>query len=198
MMPGMPMLPFLRSPVVRGRRVAWRGDLRQGEPHGPGAAAVAPPPAPSPRREPISLAWDRRVRIELGFALLPLINDVQGRRLTDQIKALRKTWPQDYGFVMPSVRILDNMQPAGRRLRHPHQGNGRRRRANCAWASCWPWTPRGRPSRCPAKRCASRPSACDATWIDDACAKKRASAATPSSIPATVLTTHLTEVSKST
>ena len=35
---------------------------------------------------------------------------MQGRRLTDQIKALRKTLAQEYGFVMPSVRILDNVQ----------------------------------------------------------------------------------------
>ena len=52
------------------------------------------------------------VRVELGFGLVPLINDVQGRRLTDQIKALRKSLAQDLGFVMPSVRILDNVQIA--------------------------------------------------------------------------------------
>ncbi|MEI9931469.1 MAG: FHIPEP family type III secretion protein [Rhizomicrobium sp.] len=39
-----------------------------------------------------------------------MINDVKGHRITDQIKALRKQLAQDMGFVMPSVRILDNMQ----------------------------------------------------------------------------------------
>ena len=50
------------------------------------------------------------LRIELGYGLLPLINDVQGHRITDQIKALRRQLAQEMGFVMPAVRILDNMQ----------------------------------------------------------------------------------------
>ena len=45
-----------------------------------------------------------------GLASLPLINDVQGHRITDQIKALRRQLATEMGFVMPSVRILDNMQ----------------------------------------------------------------------------------------
>ena len=55
------------------------------------------------------------MKIELGYGLLGLINDLDGRKLTDQIKALRRTLAADYGFVMPSVRILDNM-------RLPNQG----------------------------------------------------------------------------
>src|SRR4029078_2546937 len=34
----------------------------------------------------------------------------RGGRFPDKIKALRKTLAQEYGFVMPSVRILDNVQ----------------------------------------------------------------------------------------
>ncbi len=65
----------------------------------------------TPKEEPIStaLALDL-LRIELGYGLLPLINDVQGHRITDQIKALRRQLAQEMGFVMPAVRILDNMQ----------------------------------------------------------------------------------------
>ncbi|GFE73424.1 MULTISPECIES: flagellar biosynthesis protein FlhA [Novosphingobium] len=61
--------------------------------------------------EPISrtLAIDA-LRIELGYGLLPLINDSQAEpRLDDQVRALRRQMAIDYGFVLPSVRILDNM-----------------------------------------------------------------------------------------
>ena len=63
--------------------------------------------------EPIAsaLAIDD-VKIELGYGLLSLINDLEGRRLTDQIRALRRTLAADFGFVMPPVRILDNMRLA--------------------------------------------------------------------------------------
>ena len=63
------------------------------------------------KEEPIStaLALDL-LRVELGYGLLPLINDVKGHRITDQIKALRRQLATEMGFVMPAVRILDNMQ----------------------------------------------------------------------------------------
>ncbi len=50
------------------------------------------------------------LKVELGYGLLPLINDTKGYRVTDQIKALRRQLAAEMGFVMPSVRIIDNMQ----------------------------------------------------------------------------------------
>lgn len=51
------------------------------------------------------------LRIEVGYGLLSLINDSDGSdRLTEQIKALRRQLANDLGFVMPSVRLLDNLQ----------------------------------------------------------------------------------------
>lgn len=50
------------------------------------------------------------LRLELGYGLLPLINYQKGHRLTDQIKALRKQIARELGFVIPPVRIQDNMQ----------------------------------------------------------------------------------------
>ena len=50
------------------------------------------------------------VRIEIGYALLPMINDEQREpRLDDQVRALRRQMATDFGFVLPSVRIIDNM-----------------------------------------------------------------------------------------
>jgi flagellar biosynthesis protein FlhA len=51
------------------------------------------------------------LKIELGYGLLPLVNSVDGSdRLTEQIKALRRSLATEMGFVMPAVRILDNVQ----------------------------------------------------------------------------------------
>ncbi len=50
------------------------------------------------------------VRVEIGYALLPMINDSEREpRLDDQVRALRRQMATDYGFVLPSVRIIDNM-----------------------------------------------------------------------------------------
>src|ERR1700710_2350610 len=62
------------------------------------------------KEEPIStaLALDL-LRVELGYGLLPLINDVKGHRITDQIKALRRQLATEMGVVMRAHRILHNM-----------------------------------------------------------------------------------------
>src|SRR3546814_1429660 len=48
--------------------------------------------------------------LELGYALLALVSGENGHRLTDQIKGLRRQLAGEMGFVLPSVRIQDNMQ----------------------------------------------------------------------------------------
>src|SRR5207302_6974108 len=65
-----------------------------------------------PAEEPIATALKiDDLKIELGYALLPLVNSPGGSdRLTEQIKALRRSLAMEMGFVMPSVRILDNVQ----------------------------------------------------------------------------------------
>jgi flagellar biosynthesis protein FlhA len=114
LIPGMPFLPFVFLAIVVGglAYLAW-----QQEKKAQAAAFVPPPEAPAPVNpldEPVTnaLAIDD-LRLELGFSLLPLINDARGYRLTDQIKALRRQIAIDMGFIMPSVRILDNMQLPG-------------------------------------------------------------------------------------
>jgi flagellar biosynthesis protein FlhA len=71
------------------------------------AAAAQAPVA----EEPISniLSMDV-VRLELGYGLLALVNAASGPKLTDQIKSLRKQLAGEMGFVLPSVRIQDNLQ----------------------------------------------------------------------------------------
>ena len=81
------------------------------------AAAAAAPGcrgrrAAAAAEEPISTALKiDDLKIELGYALLPLVNGPDGTdRLTEQIKALRRSLAIEMGFVMPAVRILDNVQ----------------------------------------------------------------------------------------
>ena len=50
------------------------------------------------------------IKIELGYELLQMVNSDNEYKLTDQIKALRKQMAKDLGFVLPSIRIQDNVQ----------------------------------------------------------------------------------------
>jgi flagellar biosynthesis protein FlhA len=106
-MPGLPALPFLAIALVSGG-LAWRIQRRRQSAGVAPDAATAPAP---PAEDPIAtaLAIDP-LRVELGYGLLPLIGDGGGARLTEQIKALRRQLAGELGFVLPPVRIQDNIQ----------------------------------------------------------------------------------------
>ncbi len=101
-LPGLPTLPFLAIAALAGGG-AW---IRYRHPIG---AIDAEPVSDVPTEAPISetLRIDM-IRLELGYGLLSMAGG-DGPRLTDQIKGLRRTIAADMGFVLPPVRIQDNM-----------------------------------------------------------------------------------------
>ncbi|GGZ19696.1 flagellar biosynthesis protein FlhA [Asticcacaulis endophyticus] len=192
LVPGMPILPLAGISLGAGF-MAWRIGRKMLEP----VMADLPPPAPLVQEdEPISatLAIDD-VKIELGLGLLGLINDLDGRKLTDQIKALRRTLAQEYGFVMPSVRILDNM-------RLPHQGYVVRVKEMEAGSgevrigSLMAMDPSGRQVELPGEHMKEPAFGLPATWIDQALREEATFLGYTIVDPATVITTHLTEILK--
>jgi flagellar biosynthesis protein FlhA len=188
--PGMPLIPFAAIALGTGV-LAWK------------RARFIPPPEPvvdtgpaEQAEEPIAsaLAIDD-VKIELGYGLLGLINDLEGRRLTDQIRALRRTLAAEYGFVMPSVRILDNMRlpTQGYRLviKEMEAGAGEVR-----IGSLMAMDPRGGQVDLPGEHIREPAFGLPATWIDDSLREEATFRGYTIVDPATVLTTHLTEVLK--
>ncbi len=113
LLPGIPMVPFLFLAGLAGFS-AWRlsDQARQRSAESEAVAkAQAEASMAAPAEEPIATALHIDVlRLEMGYGLLPLINDQKSHRLTDQIKALRRQLATELGFVMPAVRIQDNMQ----------------------------------------------------------------------------------------
>ncbi|QIG79684.1 flagellar biosynthesis protein FlhA [Stakelama tenebrarum] len=111
LMPGLPFIPFASIAAACGY-TAWKmtknAEARAAQEKLMAAQAEE---KEATREQPISetLAIDS-VRIEIGYALLPIINDsTREPRLDDQVRALRRQMATDYGFVLPSVRIIDNM-----------------------------------------------------------------------------------------
>ena len=111
LMPGLPFLPFATFAAISGF-IAWKMTKRAEAKTALEKAVAAQEEAQQVYVEqPISqtLAIDA-VRIEIGYALLPIINDdTREPRLDDQVRALRRQMATDFGFVLPSVRIIDNM-----------------------------------------------------------------------------------------
>ncbi len=110
-LPGIPAFPFLMLAGATGG-YAYMSYRRTAQLEADALEAKTAEEAIVPVvEEPISSALQiDSVRLELGYGLLALINNPQERRLTDQIKALRRQLAIEMGFVMPAVRIQDNLQ----------------------------------------------------------------------------------------
>jgi flagellar biosynthesis protein FlhA len=50
------------------------------------------------------------MELEIGFALIPLVDPSQGGDLLDRVTMLRKQTALEFGLVIPPIRIRDNMQ----------------------------------------------------------------------------------------
>lgn len=50
------------------------------------------------------------IRLEIGYGLMSIVTEGDSHNLTEQIKGLRKQIVQEYGFVIPAIRIQDNIQ----------------------------------------------------------------------------------------
>ncbi len=110
LLPGIPMIPFFA--LGGGTAVLAYLIDRQHKRSVAVETKKADEAKPAPAEEPMSatLKMDD-LKIELGYALLPLVNAPDGGdKLTEQIKALRRSLAIEMGFVMPAVRILDNVQ----------------------------------------------------------------------------------------
>ncbi|MCA6331210.1 MAG: flagellar biosynthesis protein FlhA, partial [Phenylobacterium sp.] len=193
LIPGMPVIPFAVLSIAAAA-LAWRRSSGAGLTDVLGIEDTSAPPQDV--EEPISqtLAIDE-IKIELGYGLLPLINDLEGRRLTDQIKALRKALASEYGFVMPPVRILDNMRLASQgyliRIKELEAGAGEVR-----LGSLMAMDPRGGQVELPGEHMREPAFGLPATWIEEGLREEATFRGYTVVDPSTVLTTHLTEILK--
>jgi flagellar biosynthesis protein FlhA len=102
--PGLPKLSFFVLAGVAGL-LAWRSgeaakEVRRAE-------AV---PAPPPPEVPPTLPRLDDLSIEVGFGLVPLVDQARGGQLLQRVRALRRHLALQLGFVIPPVHITDNPQ----------------------------------------------------------------------------------------
>lgn len=194
LVPGVPFLPFAilaggtgfaAWSLTRRRKVAEVEAVREQEEI-----------EAQPVEEPITtaLAIDE-LRLELGYGLLSLINEQTGYRITDQIRALRRQLATEMGFVMPSVRILDNMQLAANsyivRVKEVEAGNGELRPGMLLVMD-----PRGDKITLTGEDTVEPTFGLPAMWITENMREEASFRGYTVVDPATVITTHLTEIIK--
>jgi flagellar biosynthesis protein FlhA len=194
LLPGIPMLPFLTLSALTGG-AAWRlTDRREAEARAEAEKASAA--AAPPKEESIHAAMQiDQIRLELGYGLLALINNEHGPKLTDQVRSLRRQIATEMGFVMPSVRIQDNLQLSANtyviRIKEIEVGRGDLR-PNMLLVM----DPRGEPISLPGESTVEPTFGLPALWTAESNREEATFRGYTVVEPQTVVTTHLTEVVK--
>jgi flagellar biosynthesis protein FlhA len=195
LLPGIPMIPFVALDGGAGALAALANKRQKAAAVPDGKTETAAGAAP--QEEPISASLKiDDLKVEIGYALMPLINGPDGSdRLTEQIKALRRSLAGEMGFVMPAVRIVDNVQLDANayviKIKEVEAGAGK----------IWPgqhmvMDPSGGQVKLPGTHTTEPTFGLPATWIDAALKEEASLQGYTVVDAATVLSTHLTELLK--
>ena len=193
LIPGLPKLAFLT--VAAGllwgaRRVAAR------------AAVVAPAePGPAEKKKTTesqttdlaNLLKLEELTLEIGFQLIPLVDEKQGGQLLNRVRSLRRHLSSELGFLIPPVHISDNLRLKPREYLFSLRGMEIGR-----WQTEGPLllAVSGDPKRRPLAGKEAREPAfgVPAIWITPALEDQAIAAGYSVVDPVTVITTHLGEL----
>jgi flagellar biosynthesis protein FlhA len=104
LMPGMPKLPFVLMAAGAGA-TGWK--MRQGE---AGAIAAPAEKKPAAKENIEALMRVEPLAIEVGLGLVGLVEGAQDSALLRRIAAIRKQLATELGYLLPPVRVTDNLQ----------------------------------------------------------------------------------------
>src|SRR4051812_47493791 len=110
LVPGLPKIPFF----VLGGGLAMLGSMAAKAEKKRVAQQVvddrAAEPAPAAADPMTDLLQIDPIELEVGYALIPLVDEKQGGDLLERISMLRKQSAQDLGILVPAIRIRDDIR----------------------------------------------------------------------------------------
>jgi flagellar biosynthesis protein FlhA len=111
LIPGLPGLTFL---LVAGGLI-WMGrsiqkDLAKRPPVDEGGTEKQKKAEQAPSADLAGLLRVEDLSLEIGFQLIPLVDEKQGGTLLNRVRALRRHLSAEMGFLIPPVHISDNLR----------------------------------------------------------------------------------------
>jgi flagellar biosynthesis protein FlhA len=103
--PGFPAIPFFLAAAVMGG-TAYSLMNKDGEGMQPEAVGMTQPEKPEEpvRPQPVDL-----LELEVGYEIIPLVDGEKGA-VVERIRALRRQFLADKGFLVPQIHIRDNLR----------------------------------------------------------------------------------------
>ncbi|HPL62846.1 MAG: flagellar biosynthesis protein FlhA [Syntrophales bacterium] len=107
LIPGMPKVSFLAISAVTGfLAVSLLRSAKKAE----AVRVEEAPAAPAPEKIEAALVPLDLLELEVGYGLIPMVDAGQGGELLGRIRAVRKQLAQEMGFIVPAIHIRDNLQ----------------------------------------------------------------------------------------
>jgi len=106
LIPGLPKFAFL----VLGSGAAWLGWRMKEQAAPPLAEKAEAITKPGKQEQLEALLKLDDISVEVGYGLVPFVDQKQGGQLLPRIRALRRHLASELGFIVPAVHITDNMR----------------------------------------------------------------------------------------
>ncbi len=113
MIPGLPTIPFTILSAGTGL-LAWlsyrerkRIDQEAAPPELPAEAETAPSGSIEEAEQFLTLDI---LELEVGYGLIPLVDEEQGGDLLERIRSIRRQFAQEMGIIVPPLHVRDNLQ----------------------------------------------------------------------------------------
>jgi flagellar biosynthesis protein FlhA len=111
LIPGLPKLPFIMMSIGLGVLARKMPGVFQRQ--AAAAQAVASPgkkTAEAKQENFASLLKVDELALEIGFQLIPMVDEKQGGQMLNRVRALRRHLATELGFIVPAVHISDNLR----------------------------------------------------------------------------------------
>lgn len=109
-LPGFPWYILLPMAGLIGYLAYRLQTVEKEKAEAPAQAEKAAAAAADATKEAASLVPLDPLSLELGYALIPLVDKEQGAELLERITRIRRESALDLGLVVPRIRIIDNMR----------------------------------------------------------------------------------------
>jgi flagellar biosynthesis protein FlhA len=113
LIPGIPKLAFLAvagSLFWTARRVAAHPPQATGQEASPAERKKSGDARAANAEEMAGLLRLEELTLEIGFQLIPLVDEKQGGQLLSRVRTLRRQLSAELGFLIPPVHISDNLR----------------------------------------------------------------------------------------
>ncbi len=201
LVPGLPFVPFMILGLTTGALSIGAAGMKMADdkpelsPKELAKQQESLPPAPGSTEEVKNLLGVDLLELEVGYELVPMVDASSGGDLIERIRGLRRQFAMDMGFIVPPIHIRDNIRLEPSQYRLMLKG------VEIAKGTIRPrhhlaMDPGGIEAKIPGIPTKEPAFGLDALWIPDSDKDRAIFSGYTVVDPATVITTHVTEVVK--